>query len=110
VLSGFKIGIYFLNTDVGLTQRAESLQLMLKRSGVPAEVQLYPEPRDFLSRLPIPRADEVRYEDVYEAAQGEALLTILKTIDPSHTYRSRIVQNRTPNFITIFLKASPSVP
>jgi hypothetical protein len=103
-LGGFKIGIYYLAGNKNGQMRAEALQQKLIAAKCPADLQLYPKPRTFFEEVQLPLADEIRYEPDYEDAQAQALLVLLKHIDPRTEYVLRSVRNRTPQFISIFMK------
>jgi len=51
-----------------------------------------------------PDKDELRYEVDYEDAHAQALSALLRRVDPTHDYELTKVENRTPRFLSIFIK------
>jgi chromosome segregation ATPase len=103
-LTGFKLGIYYLEGNLAAAQRARDLASALTANHFPGTtIQLYSKETAFFEMAAAPNSDEVRYEPGFETAQAQALLKLLSAADPRHTYALREVANRTANFISIFL-------
>jgi hypothetical protein len=102
-LSGFKLGIYFLAGNANGQKRATELASKLRETGYPGAIELHGNKGQFFEDYGRPTTDQIRYELDYELAQARALQSLLGTIDPAHHFTLDVVNNRTPNFISIFL-------
>jgi hypothetical protein len=105
-LRGYRVGIYYLEGNKGAEARANNLMSALQGAHSPAVIALYAKPASFFDYYGYsrPAQDQLRYEPDYETAQAQALATLLRNVDPSHTYALTPVQNRTPNFVSVFLR------
>jgi hypothetical protein len=103
VLQGYKLGIYYLTDNDGGAVRAKDLMTALVAAHFPGEISLYGKQLKFFDYFGHPMGDEIRYELAYESTQAQALVTLLHKVDPTHSYVLTAVENRTPNFISIFI-------
>ena len=103
-LSGYKLGIYYLQGNKNAETRAKELMAALLAGHYPGAIALSEKPIEFFNFMRRPEADEIRFEPDYETAQAQALITLLFRIDPTHRYALMPVENRTPNFISAFLR------
>ena len=104
-LAGYKIAIYYLADNAAAAAQANDLRAKLTEANCPAPIQIDPRPRSFFDNVQPPLDNEVRYEPDYENAQAQALMLLLSRIDPQTHFVLRPVGNRTPQFISIFLKS-----
>jgi hypothetical protein len=103
-LKGFKVGLYYLSSDSLTEQRAMGLEQKLTEYGV--FVQRYPKDQDFLKTFP--DSDEIIFDDPPQREQANALLDVLKSIDPGRPYQLRSSTKKPANFITLHLRTSAS--
>jgi len=104
ILSGFKIGLYFVPGDQKLPKLASELSNTLRDKGFNGKIQIYDKNTKFFNDVGFPQNNEVRFEPGVEEAQAEFLVSFLSELYPSRTFTKRKVKNRTADFISIFLK------
>ncbi len=106
VLQGYRIELFYLDTNGKSKQHAENVFNALQQQGLPSIIKLSGATQAFLKRLNYPDGNEVRYEDPIELDQANAMLAALKKADPSTVYSTVAVGNRTPNYISVFFNPS----
>lgn len=104
VLSGFKIGIYYLPANQELPSLAANISNSLKNKGFNGNIQIYKKNFSFFKKVAMPKANEIRYEPGIEGQQADLLVEFLSELYPNKKFTKRAVHNRTSSFISIFLK------
>lgn len=104
LLSNYTIGIYFPDKSQKLRNTANDLRSKLIKYGLKGEkINIYPRDDAFFDKVVPPKGFEIRYEQGYEDAAAEALSNVLRKTHPSNIFHKQIVENRTANFISLFL-------
>jgi hypothetical protein len=102
-LRTFKIGIYYLKTNDDQARRAKELVTSLQANGFKGTTQIYPVTQQTMQLVLPPTDDQVRF-DYGEESQSDALMTLLRSADPTGTYKKLLTGSGTRNFLSIFFK------
>jgi hypothetical protein len=102
-LSGYSIGIYYLDDDSPSLATAQEIAGRIKDAGFSGVVRKFPSKAAFYERVVAPSTIEIRYEPGYEDDAADALLSIVPTSESKLRWSKKPVSNRTANFISIFV-------